>query len=78
MAEGAGVELRSSGFNFFWGDVTALDCGVGPACPVVGGVFFDVAPEVVEPGCGALGGGDEECPTLFVGEGGAEDFEPDG
>ena len=77
MAEGAGVELGSGGFDFGWGDVAALDGGVGPAGPVVVG-RSSVEVEVVEPGGGAFGSGDEEGPALFVGEGGAENFKPDG
>ena len=77
MAEGAGVELSAGGFDFFGWDVTALDGGVAPAFPVVAGVLLHVAPEVVEPAGGTFGCTNEESPALFVGEGGAEDLEPD-
>jgi len=76
LAEGAGVELGAGGFNFGSGDVIAFDGGELPALPVRVALFA-VAPEVVEPAGGAVRGGNEECPALFVGQGGADDLEPD-
>jgi len=77
LAEGANVELASGGLDFFGRDVVALDGGELPAGPVGVGFFAAIAPEVVEPAGGAVGGGDEEGPALFVGEGRADDLEPD-
>ena len=77
LAEGANVELASGGFDFFGRDVIALDGGELPAGPVGVGFFAAIAPEIVEPAGGAVGGGDEEGPALFVGEGRADDLEPD-
>ena len=74
LAERSRIELRSGGFDFLFWDVAALDCCVAPAPPVVVLLSSELV-EVEKPGCCALGGGDEECPALFVGEGGAEDFE---
>ena len=76
LAEGAGVELAAGGFNFLRWDVVAVDRRELPAVPVVVSAV-GVLPEFVEPASRAVGGGDEECPALFVGQSGADDLEPD-
>jgi hypothetical protein len=77
LAECANVELASGGLDFFRWDVIALDCGELPPDPVGVFGFCAVAPEVVKPAGGAVRGGNEQGPALFVGEGRADHLEPD-